>query len=699
MADTTISHFVVLFTAQKHKKFKTWQDGTLKYYSANKKLVLIDEKGYSIDRKFHKGGLPSIGDELEFDGHLVTVEECQSTEDSMDTTVQPVTKASPLQSTLPKKRMPNNHHDSVTVEDPMELDTATVNSFQPLKRARMGLSKRTSSVLHQHIQSIPTPNHPSVSIQRTAANNTSRSQLNTTTPTGPSIADTTSLSNLNTPTTMNEETSTSSFQPASAIPTEQQPSGPSKPFKSPMDPSQTPSSSSAQSSLQFPNSRKALSILKSKAYPKRSKVIPSHFISVADYRDRLTKTIYEHLEILLINYGMYFHSMYEKFGKTKRGQELERTMRSKGIGLYVQSELKGNRQQHSPRLRLMIRSNREHHSKYNKDDIWVVSGTSSFEASQTFLAKSTFYGPFSDGSLELDCLSARDTRVAMQVLKRDSSVYALRTISASTECMMLDALTSPQLAQLPLLPFILSNPDEPQLRSKKKGQQYQENVVVPATNSLAHIHLTNQDRVDMDQRLKDAIELYHLNSDQESVLRQVAKSVIYCPGWNETLCSPVVLVHGVYGSGKSLLAAVIIIFLQELVETVNAKREPEEAISFKILVSSMTNVAVDRILQTLLRLGYDQFIRIGSIKKIAKNLLPYTAKARATSNEELKELEAMLEDTQNSEEDQDHIATAIQHFRKADNTLQTVQAAQVVGTTFMSSSFDVFEHLQFPLCL
>ena len=148
-----------------------------------------------------------------------------------------------------------------------------------------------------------------------------------------------------------------------------------------------------------------------------------------------------------------------------------------------------------------------------------------------------------------------------------------------------------------------------------------------------------------------------------------------------------------------MLAAVIIIFLQELVETVNAKREPEEAISFKILVSSMTNVAVDRIIQTLLRLGYDQFIRIGSIKKIAKNLLPYTAKARATSNEELKELEAMLEDAQNSEEDQDHIATAIQRFRKADNTLQTVQAAQVVGTTFMSSSFDVFEHLQFPLCL
>ncbi|KAI9484201.1 MAG: hypothetical protein EXX96DRAFT_168712 [Benjaminiella poitrasii] len=80
MTDNTISHFVVLFTAQKHKKFKTWQDGTMKYYSFNKKLVLTDEKGYNIDRKFYKGGVPEVGDELEFDGHIVTIESIESTE-------------------------------------------------------------------------------------------------------------------------------------------------------------------------------------------------------------------------------------------------------------------------------------------------------------------------------------------------------------------------------------------------------------------------------------------------------------------------------------------------------------------------------------------------------------------------------------------------------------------------------------------
>jgi DNA helicase HerA-like ATPase len=134
-------------------------------------------------------------------------------------------------------------------------------------------------------------------------------------------------------------------------------------------------------------------------------------------------------------------------------------------------------------------------------------------------------------------------------------------------------------------------------------------------------------------RLAETVARYRLNADQESVLRQVAASVITCPGWSEESQHPVVLVHGVYGSGKSFLAAVIILFIQELLDAVNGRREPEDQVQFKILVSSMTNVAVDRILQTLLKLGYDHFVRIGSMKKIAKNILPYTAKARLSSNE------------------------------------------------------------------
>jgi DNA helicase HerA-like ATPase len=70
----------------------------------------------------------------------------------------------------------------------------------------------------------------------------------------------------------------------------------------------------------------------------------------------------------------------------------------------------------------------------------------------------------------------------------------------------------------------------------------------------------------------------------------VAKSVISSPDWNheKEQGEPIVLVHGVYGSGKSFLAAVIIIFLQELIDQVSSTREPEDQIQFKILISSMT---------------------------------------------------------------------------------------------------------------
>lgn len=37
---------------------------------------MIDDKGYNIDRKFYKGNIPSVGDEIEFDGHIVTIEAC-----------------------------------------------------------------------------------------------------------------------------------------------------------------------------------------------------------------------------------------------------------------------------------------------------------------------------------------------------------------------------------------------------------------------------------------------------------------------------------------------------------------------------------------------------------------------------------------------------------------------------------------------
>ncbi|CEP18867.1 hypothetical protein [Parasitella parasitica] len=795
MAENTISNFIVLFTAQKTKKFK---------------LTLIDEKGYNIDRKFHKGGIPNVGDEIDFDSHIVTIESCGATEAAGNTlqqtlpvhrqstpilapqipdppSPQPTHSSTPVSasasasiststaipfrynqqpvrisqfkppSMIPRKRLIKVDPEEMEEEDAMEIcepelpQTAQQQIKQPMpfassietsapeelaqnqpvpsnsinqqciiqphpqqqqqsnmssipttvvatlqessasallpakKRVRVGLSKKTTSSMHQANTTssisgssyrpptvinkpVPTPTPTSAStscsFSFTKASNIENN-----------VGEAANTANISSPAPsyeQNESSSSGSNGKSSA----------SKPFKSPFA-----EGNYASLVLQFPNSKKALSSIKSKNYPKRSKVVPVKFSSPMLYKETFKKIIQEHLDVLLLNFGMFFYAMYEKFGKNKQGSDLERALRSKGIGLYVECQLKGDLRYSEKRFRLMIKGgSREHHSKYNKDDLWAISKIPTFESSQTFLARSTYFGPFSDGALEIDCMSPRDVRVAAKVFKESHVVYAIRTISASQECMMLDTLDD-KLEQLPLLPHLLSSSDH---KKKKK--------MVAPLSTLECIRLTRQDNIDVEAKLADYTRTYRLNQDQERVLRQVARSVIVGPGWNEAAENPFVLVHGVYGSGKSFLAAVIIIFIQDIIDTASLRREPEDAIQFKILVSSMTNVAVDRILQTLLKLDYDQFIRIGSMKKIAKNILPYTSKARVSGNDELKELEQMLDDPLNSKEDVDNISTAIQRFRKTESVNQ-LQTVNVIGTTFMSSTFDIFIGMKFPLVL
>jgi len=77
------------------------------------------------------------------------------------------------------------------------------------------------------------------------------------------------------------------------------------------------------------------------------------------------------------------------------------------------------------------------------------------------------------------------------------------------------------------------------------------------------------------------------------------------------------LIHGEFGAGKSFLIAVLVICTHRLYSKVFNTKTP------KILLSSMTNVAVDRVLTCLLELGFDRFLRVGSLKKIAKQFFHF----------------------------------------------------------------------------
>ena len=73
--------------------------------------------------------------------------------------------------------------------------------------------------------------------------------------------------------------------------------------------------------------------------------------------------------------------------------------------------------------------------------------------------------------------------------------------------------------------------------------------------------------------------------------------------------------------------------------------DSDEDYESKILVCALTNVAVDRILLTLKEQGFENFGRVGSMRKINKTLISHafssTSTLKAADKESVKDLEAM----------------------------------------------------------
>lgn len=95
-------------------------------------------------------------------------------------------------------------------------------------------------------------------------------------------------------------------------------------------------------------------------------------------------------------------------------------------------------------------------------------------------------------------------------------------------------------------------------------------------------------------------EEFKLNDPQRAVLTS-------CLPWLKgDGSSPVRLVWGVFGSGKSMcLVALIVMFIRCFAGVKDKKRG-------RILVTSTTNVAVDRILSNLIDVGYaESVVRVG----------------------------------------------------------------------------------------
>ncbi|KAG2466783.1 ZGRF1 protein, partial [Polypterus senegalus] len=152
----------------------------------------------------------------------------------------------------------------------------------------------------------------------------------------------------------------------------------------------------------------------------------------------------------------------------------------------------------------------------------------------------------------------------------------------------------------------------------------------------------------------EMIDLYHLNGDQAAALFRVAKMM----GSNEK-------------SGSASIQDQL----------------PITIIHAKVMVLNIFS---------LLDLGFDKFIRVGSVRKIAKRVLPYSLHAGSES-EQLRELQSLLKMNLSSVE-KIYVRKSIEQHKLGRNKA-LLREVQVVGATCAACPFPCMNNLLFPVVL
>ncbi|KAF9351439.1 hypothetical protein BGX26_010565, partial [Mortierella sp. AD094] len=718
--------------------------GHLRLFLNNSKAVLYDAKFNVLDSTFHRGNAIAVGDDMDMDKHLITVEgltEAYATNsvdqrnNTRNATSRSATAAKLTAPTTASTLKFTSTRTKTTVNEPMSALSGMKETARQPVNDTMGIAKSsTQSDLKRRKwrPPIPTTVASTSTIPDSSLGDNEWEALDQF-----DLQDifSDSVKELREPATGVLNTETGNTTSKSTAPTFVAIVRPA-PKRRKVGLSRVtgaPGSAAGQSSLvtshrppstqlEFPNAARCTNFTgkNQNQLLRRSMTLGSRFMSSNQYKDGMAFLIYEHLQIMVIEIAIAMWNI-KSSSSTQEGVALDTVYRSRGIHMHSESTLRrrGDAYPGFPLyndrasnggglsgtttaavqptsqqgLSLSI-SNKEHHSKYSKDDLWVVSTTSRFDATSTFFARSVFYGP-SGNDIELLCLSAKDSSVAREMLTHCTKVCAIRLLNAMSEFMMLDNM-SESLTRTPLLPVLL-NYVPPELVKASKTSVFKAPSRVPEKSGC--LVLTEEDGIDVEKEIVDTIDKYRLNLEQAAVLRTFAQTVIRGPGWAQksTESPPVILVHGVFGAGKSFLIAVLIVFIDNIIN--KARLLTREKTSCRFLVASMTNVAVDRILMALLDLNYTKFVRVGSLKKVARRVLPYTAQSNTSrTGEDIKELQSILDDDSLSIKERQYVKIAMKKFQKLENR-GIVEGANVVGATCIASTFEVLDDATFPIVI
>ncbi|XP_075056542.1 5'-3' DNA helicase ZGRF1 isoform X3 [Mixophyes fleayi] len=333
-------------------------------------------------------------------------------------------------------------------------------------------------------------------------------------------------------------------------------------------------------------------------------------------------------------------------------------------------------------------SRKDNSSAYSKDDLWVVSKTLNFDSLDTFIACSVFFGPSSNNDIEISPLNG----YFPSNWPSNMIVHALLVCNASTELTCLRNIQEHfNPSTLPLTPHLLTMSSETEKPNKISRGKF----IPPAITAKVSYKCEIPDYKFVLSLAMEMIKQFCLNEDQEKSLLKIAYMMAGCDGLQRQQPAPITVIHGVFGSGKSYLLAVVVLFLVQLFESHDPDKDTGSS-HWKLLISSSTNVAVDRVLLGLLDLGFDQFIRVGSIRKIAKPILPHSLHAGSDNeSEQLKELLALLKGDLTPAE-KAYVRKSIELHKLGTNKTLLGQV-RVVGATCAACPFACLSNLKFPI--
>ncbi|GMH36180.1 hypothetical protein BSKO_04048 [Bryopsis sp. KO-2023] len=450
--------------------------------------------------------------------------------------------------------------------------------------------------------------------------------------------------------------------------------------------------------------------------PCRRVDIPDCFWSLNRYRERWGEAIEEELNIKLGAIAKDFHAQIRECisrsnikaqqqrcpKEVKNGAEFQEMARKKGVSYHAGCVLEvyqkkkpwvkfgekdveeGVEEADEKKERMFLKlKGMGKKGTYRKYDLWILSTSKDFslpspgtvgDRSQlpwTAIFCSLWHGPSNEGKIEVELISRKPSN-----LKRGAqTVHAIQGPQANLELAMKECLQDVGRVDGALMDSLLTGV-----------------CMIDA----------NQDNHDPQQPLvqpPDAISRFRLNSDQ-------AQAVWHAHSWlpssnPDRKKPPVCLIHGPFGSGKSTLLVSIIHTLVSENEGKNSSGKGGGG-DIKVLVSAHTNVAVDRVLLGLMESGFTDFIRVGSLPKIAKPVLKHSVHCSegggSKKSNAAVELRKMLKESWNSSR------LVVHEVAEAEKGAERIRrkrlrSSSVVGVTCCSSLNPLLADLEFDVVI